>query len=207
MGLFNKKKVPTSQNLPSLPELPKLPDLPSMHDGDDKQIHKLPSFPSSSLGKKFSQDTIKGAVSGEEEDEGKANEFANYDEDEDEEQTMPEPLKKPMTREVGSEERRSIMASTEPYAPAAKTAARPSVSVAPVQTRGAEPVFIRVDKFEGAMQIFNQTRKKMDEIEKILGDIKNLKDKEDQELTSWENEIMALKDKIEKVNADIFSKV
>lgn len=193
MGLFSKKKQvkPTgSQSLPSLPELPKLPDLPSMNfeeDADSRQIHKLPSFPSSPMGKKFSQDTIKGAVTGEEEDDSgdaNANDFADYDE-EDEEQMMPEPLKRPRTHEMSLRGNFSQSKSTV----------------------SAEPVFIRVDKFEDAMKVFNDTRKKMENIEKILKDLKGIKEKEDQELTSWENEIMSLKDQIEKVNTDIFSKI
>ncbi len=185
MGLFNKKQVKpmgSSPSLPSLPELPKRPDFPSRDE--DKQIHKLPSFPSSSLGTKFSQDTIKGAVTGEEGDGNGHADEPEYD-DEDEEQMMPEPLKKPMTREIGSGSGR-IPGPT---------------------TQNTGPVFIRVDKFEDAMDVFNTMRKKITEIEKILSDLKAVKDKEDKELTGWQGEIESLKNQIEKVNVDIFSRV
>lgn len=182
MGLFSKKEVKKPIQAPKLPELPKLPDFPSFGEDDDKQIHRLPSFPSSSLGTKFSQDTIKGAVTGEEEDlddeVGNADDFAENDM-----QMMPKPLKKAMTRDMASG-----------FSPQK-------------MTRPAEPVFIRVDKFQDAMKIFNETKKKVGEIEKILADLKTLKEKETHELNSWENEIKSLKDQIEKVNMDIFSKV
>jgi len=187
MGLFKKsggaKEIPKPSPAPALPELPKLPDFPSMDDDeDDKQIHKLPSFPSSSLGTKFSQDTIKGAVTGEEEDREDANEFT----DEDEMRMMQEPPRKSRTMEMGAIRRMPLEMS---------------------RTESAEPVFIRVDKFEEAMKVFHQTKKKVSEIEKILEDLKTLKDKEDKQLLSWESEVAALKNQIEKVNTDIFSKI
>jgi hypothetical protein len=66
MGWFNKKE--DEEKIPQLPELPKLPEFPSAREeSDDNQIHKLPSFPNSQLGQKFSQNTIKEAVTGKEE--------------------------------------------------------------------------------------------------------------------------------------------
>lgn len=67
MSLFRKKKE-DNKELPSLPSLPKLPELPSLEDKEiaDPQIPKLPSYPSSSIGTKLSHDTIKDAVSDEE---------------------------------------------------------------------------------------------------------------------------------------------
>ena len=62
MGLFGKKEKKSEVEIPTLPKLPKLPDFPEM---SDEGIRQLPSFPSSQIGKKFSQDTIKDAVSGE----------------------------------------------------------------------------------------------------------------------------------------------
>ena len=71
MGLFgtNKKEEKKKEEIPQIPALPKLPEFQGFGDfGYDgtAQIHKLPSFPSSSLGTKFSQNTIKEAVTGDE---------------------------------------------------------------------------------------------------------------------------------------------
>ncbi len=65
MGLFKKKE--TGEEIPKLPELPRLPELPAfprVREESEEQLPLLPSFPNSSLGEKFSQDTIKKAVTG-----------------------------------------------------------------------------------------------------------------------------------------------
>ncbi|MEK6741780.1 MAG: hypothetical protein AABX91_02620 [Nanoarchaeota archaeon] len=190
MGLFgtNKKEEKKKEEIPQVPTLPKLPEFQGFgefgYDGTS-QIHKLPSFPSNSLGMKFSQNTIKEAIAGEERGD-LSDEDADEFTDQDDMRMMQEPLRRPMTEEFGSR--------------------FPSSSNFP---RGSAPgpVFIRVDKFEGAMEVFNETRRKISEIEKVLDEIKRTKEKEDKELQSWEVEVKLMKDQIEKVDRDIFSKV
>ncbi|MCK5605767.1 hypothetical protein KAR91_27980, partial [Candidatus Pacearchaeota archaeon] len=70
-----------------------------------------------------------------------------------------------------------------------------------------EPVFIRIDKFEEALKIFRQTKEKAEEIEKMLYDIKKIKEEEDKELNFWENEAQAIKEQIEKIDSKLFSKL
>jgi hypothetical protein len=165
-----------------LPDLPRLPEFPKLDDEESRKLHQLPSFPSNSFGTKFSQDTIKEAVTGKKEGfEADADEFG----DEDEIRMMREPLKKPLTEEIGDE-----------------------ISERFERERNvAEPVFIRVDRFEEALKVFGQTKRKISEIERILGDIKKLKEKEDKELQSWENEVRPMRGQIEKIDRDIFSKI
>ncbi len=71
----------------------------------------------------------------------------------------------------------------------------------------AEPIFIRIDTFEESLKIFESTKNRIFEIEKMLRDIKRLKEEEEKELEMWEQEIQNLKQQIEKVDQDIFSKV
>ncbi|MBS3086350.1 hypothetical protein J4422_01475 [Candidatus Pacearchaeota archaeon] len=190
MGLFgkDKKEEKKKDEIPQLPSLPKLPEFPGFEEDSTQsmQIHRLPSFPSGSLGTKFSQNTIKEAVTGEERGDF-SNEDANDFEDEDVDtmRVMQKPLKKPLTEELGN--RRFPSGFSGGMAP--------------------EQVFIRIDKFENAMSIFNQARKKISEIEATLEEIKGIKEKEDRELEAWENEIKSMKDQIEKVDRDIFSRV
>lgn len=184
MGLFNKKKE-VKKEVSSLPDLPKLPKLPRQDD-EEKQIHKLPSFPSNSLGTRFSHNTIKEAVTGEEEDELLADDFL----DKDEMRMMQEPARKPLTEEIGE-----------------KTPSRLRKLESEREKGIIEPIFIRIDRFEEALKIFNETKKKISEIERILGDIKGIKEKEENELRIWENEIRSMKGQIEKVDKDIFSKI
>ncbi len=189
MGLFKKKKGVKKEEImekeTSLPALPKLPELPKLDDREE-QIQRLPSFPSDSLRKKFSKDTIKEAVGGEKEDELLADEFL----DEDERRMMQEPARRPLTEEIGEE-----------------MPPRPKRTGFERERSITEPIFIRIDRFEEALRIFNETKKKISEIERILADIKGIKEREESELKMWENEIRSMKEQIEKVDKDIFSKI
>jgi hypothetical protein len=88
MRLF-KKKEEKKVDIPKLPELPRLPELPELPDSEkdsDELISQLPSFPSNSLGDKFSQYNIKEAINGREET------IEEKDAGEDEESIMQKPL-------------------------------------------------------------------------------------------------------------------
>ena len=75
------------------------------------------------------------------------------------------------------------------------------------RTIEAEPIFVRIDKFEDSLDIFQKVKQKISEIENTLKDIKNLKEQEEQELTSWEKEIQTVKTQIEKIDNELFSKI
>ncbi len=183
MGLFKKEKVSEKKGeLPQLPELPKLPELTNIEDKElySQSVNQLPRFPNSSLGEKFSQNTIKEAVAGEKEgDEGfDANDFAG------ETQMMQKPQKKQFTQEIS-----------------------PGFQETPRKIRGAEPVFIRLDKFEESLNLFQKTKKQISEIETMLNNIRRLKEQEEKELEFWEKEMQSVKTQIEKVDRDLFSKI
>jgi hypothetical protein len=184
MGWFSKqdekkKELPV---LPSLPRLPELPSLPELDEGkisqmDPEPIHHLPIFPSSSLGEKFSQNTIKEAVIGGKEDDRDSfeHEFA--------------PRKKPaqtMQKSTGKQ-----------FADDEDT----------LRAKRNEPIFIRIDKFEESLKAFNKVKEQMTEIEEMVRQIRELKTEEEKELEAWENEIQAMKSKIEKVDRDLFSNI
>lgn len=196
MGLFGKKKKEEKKLGEDfkLPELPKLPDLPDLdedvgyekdHLGKPmKAMPQLPSFPSSTLGDKFSKDRIKEAITGKKEGEEVfgADEFpAPYDE---EQEMMQEPLKKPLTKEL--EElgisKKTARARTE-----------------------AGPVFIRIDKFQDSLNTFEKAKRQITEIEKLVSNIKKIKEHEEKEIEFWESELQKIKIQIEKVDRDIFS--
>jgi len=181
MGLFKKKEIEGHEEVKQgSTELPKLPELPKIEGSNDslKPIHQLPSFPSNSLGEEFSQNTIKEAVAG-----GKEGEEDFYADDfEEEDQMMQKPLTRTQEIPTGFEE-------------AAK------------KVRKAEPVFIRLDKFEESLHLFEKTKKQITEIETMLSDIKKTKEHEEKELAYWEKEMQSMKSQIERVDKDIFSKV
>ncbi|GAH97999.1 unnamed protein product, partial [marine sediment metagenome] len=163
--------------------------LPKYEKKDLESIHQLPSFPTDSLGEKFSQNTIKEAVTGKKEGEEvfEADDFALT---EDNMRMMQKPLKKPLTKELPSPKK-----IPEGFEEAAK------------KVKEAEPIFIRIDKFEESLRVFEKTKKQISEIEKMLRNIKRIKEEEEKELELWENEIQTAKEQIEKVDKDIFSKI
>jgi flavodoxin len=183
MGWFgkNEKGKLGKGSLSALPELPKLPKLPQIGNKDlelsDEPISQLPSYPPDSFGEKFSQNAIKEAVTGKTGDK----EVFDADEslDEIEKKTMPEPLG--LTKSFHGN----------------------------LKTKGAtlEPVFVRIDKFEEGLKIFERTKSKISEIEKLLEEMKKINEKEERELQSWEKEIQTMKKNFEKINQDIFSKI
>ncbi len=189
MGLFKKKQKEIAPNQPpKLAELPKLPDLPKMSGvgpaklpkiPQQKQIPKnpnnLPSFPNNSLGTKFSQSTIKHAVTGQK--EGREDDFNHYEDDDD--QMIPKPITTPKSREYDSP---------------------------PIHSK-KEPVFIRLDKFEQTMKVFEGAKKQIVEIETMLRNIKKKKEDEEKELANWEKSIQLIKSQIEKIDNEVFSKV
>ena len=181
------KEMPESApSLLQLPRLPELPALPSMREPSNEPLPQLPSYPSGATGDKFSQNSIKHAVSGEKEgDKAEANE------PEVETQEMPEPQSNYREYDEIPEGYHVIEENTKTQR----------------ATKGDEPVFIRLDKFEDAMKVFDDTKHKINEIEKLLADTKKIKDAEEAELESWENEIRKIKSQIEKIDKDVFSKI
>jgi len=181
MGLFKKKeKKQEIPRLPELPALPELPDVPKTEDFSDEKISELPSFPNDSLGDKFSQNTIKEAVSGKKRvEEVEANEFAG-------EGIGMRGMRKPLVRE-GTE--REFFPKVEQ------------------KMMEEEPVFVRMDKFEEGSKEFEEIKEKITEIEKMFRDIKEIKEKEERELEFWKEEIRNIKEKIERVDKNIFSKL
>jgi hypothetical protein len=70
-----------------------------------------------------------------------------------------------------------------------------------------EPIFVKLDKFKDAVEKFQQVKEKVSEIESTLKKIKEIKDKEDTELKSWEEEVMAIKEKVENIDSSLFNKI
>ena len=182
MGLFNKhKKEADKPVLPKLPELPELPRLDNFnHPGEPEEIHQLPSFPTNSFGEKFSQNTIKNAVIGEEEEEMLERDFPD----------IPKRMKQAPINQLPP------AISTQEVSPNYK---KRSIST--------QPIFVRMDRFEESLEIFEDTKEKIRDMEDLLSEIKSLKQKEEEELSLWENEIQQLKKHVEKVDKDIFSKI
>ena len=188
MSWFGKKEEKKQGFAAPLPELPRLPELPSLdsfsfsHESRPA-IPNLPSYPNSSFGKKFSQNAIKDAISGEKEER----EEEDFDSD--------ELLEMERSKSLPNLVKPSAI-SQEDYRPR-------------MQMRGGmkEPVFIRIDKFEEALNMLDDAKSKVAEMEQMLAHIKKIKEEEDRELKEWEMEIQKMKSDFEKMNSELFSRI
>lgn len=267
MGLFTKNKkeeprkilpvTPRVSELPEFSELPKLPELPPLDEDEysDEAVPKLPAFPTNTLGTKFSQDTIKEAVSGKKGVEGvfDANDFS----DEEDLEIMHKPLKlikkdveeyekpeirkkiirpsyepfyredekmvrsikssimeeEPMVRSIKSnmvEEEQPVYEESFPLMPSItsrETTPSRRYREKSTGTKKAEPVFVRLDKFEEGMNLFDDIKAQIADMEHLIKNTKEIKQKEEEELNSWQNQLQEVKRQIEKVDRDIFSKI
>lgn len=218
MGLFKKKENDANKGVPpQLPELPKLPDFPSMHDfsysensfspsvvsqNASPSLPQLPKYPNNPIGNKFSQNTIKEAIAGKKEEEVDAEDF-------------PEPevglMQKPLHRysmEGDEEDEEEFEDEPKVAVKPPRTKEAPSTFVQKsFMTKKAEPIFIRLDKFEESAKTFEEIKSQLAEIEQLIKNTKEIKAKEDEELSNWEKEVQSIKNEIEKVNQDIFSRI
>jgi hypothetical protein len=195
MAWFNKNKKEETHELaelPALPELPKLPELPP--NNMQFKPNALPRFPSSALGNKFSQNTIKDAISGEKEDD----EEMDADDSDEELQTMPKLPAGPLTREV------PVASDFLPKSQKQKNYSPPPMRQ---ESHMGGPMYVRLDKFEDNMGLFDKIKHQMIGVEKILEDIRRAKEQEDKELGEWQAKLQTMKEQIEKIDRDIFSKV
>ena len=190
MGLFSRKKEAKEEN--SIPQLPKLPELPNMKNSQEP-LPQLPSFPASGTGDKFSRSAIKEAVTGRKEVDGEMKDADDFLEDVRKMPTIPQKTPEVhMTRDIDETANTKV---PKHFKEAAKI------------VKKAEPVFIRVDKYEKALEVFEKSKEKVIEIEKMLKDLKTLKEKEQKELDDWEKEIQGTKEQIERVDKELFSKI
>jgi soluble cytochrome b562 len=193
MALFKKRdetKLNDFSKLPELPQLPELPELPENEYPDEEEgdflgkIPQLPRFPNDSLGQKFSQNTIKEAITGKKEDKVFADEFDENEED----QMMQKPsmnFKYPIPKKITSDFR------SEEFS----------------RRRELEPIFVRMDKFQEGLNSLENAKKQIFEIEKLMKNIREIKDAEEKELESWERQIQIAKSQIDKVDKSIFSRL
>jgi len=206
MGWFSKKKKEGKiQNVPKFPELPKI-------DGREndliKNISQLPSFPNNSIGQKFSQNIIKEAVTGKKEDEEaqKTNDFAKKM------QMMPEPLEK-LTESFSVPERMGIPLQRRTreggleYPQITNSKKQETEGALIKRTKKSKPVFIKIEKFEESLATFDKIKEQITEIDRTLGDIKKVKKDEEDELGYWESEMKNIKNQLDKIDNNLFSKI
>jgi hypothetical protein len=191
MGLFSKK-----EKVPDIPSAPALPDLPKTEE-DKQNLPELPSFPATKSHENFNQQIVKSAVS----DTPEVNEVpVNVP---NELHVKEEPMEESMIPPKPSEPTPHI-----PELPRKKTLElTPSVMNSKQVTKQIEPIFIRIDKFQAAQKDFEEIREKVKEIESVLRKVKDLKVKENEEISGWSEEVEKIKSRLSEIDVNIFSEV
>jgi len=189
MGWFKKKEERLDGKMPdvsdfdsSLPELPKLPELPRFDDFDKKDLKK-PNLPE-----------IKALPSFSNSDFG-----LDFSQEAVKSAILPDKESKKRTLEIPEEKNKEAE-------PLPLLAQKPLFSEERYSKK-IEPVYIRIDKFKTAIQGFQETQKRVAEIESLLKNIKETKQKEDEELRKWERELETMKARIDSIDNGIFSKL
>lgn len=203
---WNKKSKESS--LPDLPP-PSFPimrgEIPTIHstnqldkkeeDNEESEFverHNLPSFPDSPLKKGFSQTAIKNAIDSEEEKE---------EEDQVDNQSNERSFK---TVEVDSDS--APMSKKLSLPPERKEVKIPDKNFISLDNKSKE-VFVKIDKFQSARKSLSLAREKVEEIESMLKKIRDVRMREDQELSAWERDIESVKSRIEEISKNIFEKL
>lgn len=196
MDWFKKER---SDDALKLPEPPRLPELPRLDDSDFSMkdpLPQLPSYPQSSFGDKFSKNAIKDAVSGGEEDE-----------EVDADDSMPDMRMMPKPPKFSMETKFNPNFQDRKIKPFMERRNIPIEDYESPRTREMEPVFVRLDKFNESLKIFQEAQSRISEIESVLSDIKRKRSEEDRQLGEWEKEMQNLKNQFEKISKNVFSKV
>ena len=193
MGLFGKKEKEEIPSLPELPEtnelvLPSKEDLPDVPPGlPEIEANNLPTLPEIEINK-MPQEQIKQAIS------------------------APAISAPPMQKSKFNIERppqRGLTPIKQQNLPKTVeiTPGRPIENFGRPSVKKAEPIYIRLDKFETTVEAFEEIKNKITEIEEVLQKTRENKQKEEQELIEWEREIQVIKTRIESIDKNIFNKL
>lgn len=71
----------------------------------------------------------------------------------------------------------------------------------------SEDVYVKIDRFHLARKALNGAREKLKEIDETMRKIREMRLREEQELSFWEKEIGSIKSKVEDVTKNIFEKI
>lgn len=178
MVLFKKKEEV------KVPELPPIPDLP--REGAERGLPSLPP----SFNEDFNRNIIKSAV----------NEEA---ESHEEEGSIPSvPLNEQEPEEIKKHEK--FLPSEGTSEPVERI---PTIRDKVRTIEGPESIFVRIDKFRAAKKELGFVKKNLSEAEAILNKIKEMKVKEDSEMSDINLNLDNIKKKIEEVDSLVFDKV
>jgi len=182
-------------------------DVGGNDDFDDEvpQKHELPSFPDSLNEKGFSQAAIKDAVGNSYEDSNKAG-GANM--------LSGSPVNKPFktvemeewTPSIDKRDQGMLRPSLSEVGTGLK---EPEIEDRrePIKGPRTNDLFVKLDKFYSARKALIEAQQKMEDIDQLLNKIRETKMREEQEINSWEKELLTVKSKMNDITVNLFEKV
>jgi hypothetical protein len=182
MGLFKKKEVKkevAKLEIPKLPDIPALPEIPNISANDEMPDETIYHLPS------FPNSFL-------------GDRFSQYN------------IKEAVTGEKEEEEQADDFAEEMQMMqkPLVKTESK---TIQPARAfekpKETEPLFIRIDKFEEGSRNFENVKKQISDIEKMFDSLKKVKEDEEKEMSVFEDELRQIKEKIENIDNNIFSRV
>ena len=189
MGLFKKK----GGDVPEIPEAPKLPALPEVPAASE--VPELPSIPASSQNDNLNQEMVKSAV-------GEASSEV--------EPAIPEapvtPIEPPAFNDSGEANGAPMGDATDAQSPIPEPPTEEAE--APVEgPKVIEPIFVRIDKFQDAKESLSRVQDKTKEMKDILRKLNEVRRKEEEEISGWDEELEKLKSMLSEVESEIFNQV
>ena len=170
---------------------------------DQEEIRaRLPVFPDSPQNEGFSQSAIKEAINNvpPPHELPSLPEIPSYENDEEElstdEMTEWDPSEIEPTQGSIADPTLSQLSQTIPSPP----------SELSTNNNKSSDIFVKIDRFHSVRRSLSDTQDKLEEISDILKKIRETKLREEQELTSWEKELLSIKSHIREVNDNIFEK-
>lgn len=88
----------------------------------------------------------------------------------------------------------------------------PPIRVSEVKTevdqnaKKSDSVFVRLDKFESSIEILEDIKKKIIDIEKVLERTREIREKEEKEIEEWEREVQIVKSRLDSIDRNLFEK-
>jgi len=166
-------------NQEGMPELPAAPVLPELPKKKD-DLPELPVFPGGSNNESFNQEIVKSAVS-----------------------DISSPGENKVSMEIPSN-----FHMTEGPGGGSLIPPRPSIS-SPTYKSSAEdtPIFIRIDKFREVQEELAKINEQISEAISVVKIMKEAKEKEGREISSWETEMEKMHTKLDDMNENIFRRI
>jgi hypothetical protein len=179
----------TVNNPPTMSKIENKEEDEDENEDDNEPIekHALPSFPDTANLKGFSQTAIKDAVG-----TGKEDNFLPKI-------SLPKiPALLPKAPEPSVLQK---PVSLEEWNPEKTITPKPASS-----NQKSSSIYVKLEKFHTAKRALEDIKSKVEEVESLLGKIREVKMREEQELSGWEKDVFNIKSRLQDVTDNIFER-